>query len=1586
MHRALIFCLVGFLYCASLCAAPLILFEDQFSGSALGPDWIEQDGYEESFFWDPSNFATFEMTGTHLRMSFPAGAEHNQFNLTHAALVYRTFLGSGVYEAKLDTSMTGYQQFGLIFQNTNAETSIAFLLYSDGVNLRGFVERFSKVDGVVHKVTVAGTPLGYTIPVAGPFHLRGTVYDNPDPTKRRWIFEWSRDGVAWIKVFDAIYEGAASTDHIGEIKQVGFFIGDQAEYYGAVDQPFSVDVDHFRFMLPEMPPVHARTQSGRVELFWDRVAGADTYQVYRSLQPSSGFSLVGTTSIPEFVENGLQNDVRYYYYVVPRRGAQSGGPSATISAVPHVTVIDSVPSSGLVLALAANELAYSYSNGQPVTQWVSAAGERTVVSAAGPSAPTYIASALNGVPTVRFDGIDDYMTLSSGFQDFTSGISLFVVMRPNGLQKHSKVLLLGNGPTGQNIGFGRGVADGWQFFTSDNSRNVAWFEAATGPVTGEATVMSVLMEPGAPESTQYAAITKNSTLLRGDGAFVPPVVERTLNYIGNSYWADGRLHGDVSEIILYNRLLTPSERSTVHDYLQGKYGLGSPAPVFPPPLASPGNLTAAASDGTVTLRWSPVLRAAGYRIHRREEGTAQPTLIANISGTTYTNSPVVNGRTYHFSIEAYKNAETATSGEVSATPLAPPPLPAGIPTSGLILALDATAISQQLAPGHLVTTWPDASSSRHDAVATSGSAPLLVANAIGDKPAMRFDGTDDYLTMPAGFSDFSAGMSMYVVMRPNGPPTFWKLVALGNAGGAQGIGLGRSSTTPGLQLYTANQAGSFDWFSTSAGVTQGEASLVAAFQEPGSPNSISYAAIHQNENSLFGDEVFVPANVTRTVNYVAKSPWNDGNFGGDIAEILVYNRLLNNSERAAVQNYFGQKYGFNMTPAAFPPPLAPAQNVRAIAGEGVVNLGWSPVLRATSYRIFRRAGAVGAFNEIANIAATNYADSAVINGTSYTYFIRAHRPSETAPDSAQAAATPLAAPPVPAGIPTSGLLLLLDAEGIAQQVPTGHPVTTWLDASPLRNNAVSRGGVPALVHNAIGGKAALRFDGIDDAMQLPTGFAGFTAGMSVFAVYRPAAIRNNMKLFVFGNSGGFDSFGIGNSGASQNLLHFTANSGTFDWFSTAAGPAAGEASLLSIHQEAGAAGSGSYAAVFKNSTLLGGDIVYVPATTPRSANYIADTYWNDERFQGDIAELVVYNRLLSSSERTALHDYFTQKYGLGGNAPPFPPALLAPANVIAVSGDATVTLNWSVSSQASGYRVYRLEGASGTPSLIASVSGLSFTDTSVSNGQTYSYYLRAFNASQESADSAPVTARPAAPPEPPPGIPVDGLMLSLNAQSLAEGLNDGENVLVWPDASPGRKDAFAPGGAPVLVANGIGGKPSVRFDGVDDYLQLPGGFDSFVNGLSLYMVVRPSVVHRYTKLLLLGTGSDANSIGLSRADLAEGLLFHTGSSTGSVEWFQTSTGFPTGEPSALAVLLAGGPANSLSLAEIVRNGTVVQQEEVFVPPVVTRTLNFIGNSYWNDGPFQGDIAEVLLYNRVLTPLEESAVHAYFSQEYGITFE
>jgi len=88
----------------------------------------------------------------------------------------------------------------------------------------------------------------------------------------------------------------------------------------------------------------------------------------------------------------------------------------------------------------------------------------------------------------------------------------------------------------------------------------------------------------------------------------------------------------------------------------------------------------------------------------------------------------------------------------------------------------------------------------------------------------------------------------------------------------------------------------------------------------------------------------------------------------------------------------------------------------------------------------------------------------------------------------------------------------------------------------------------------------------------------------------------------------------------------------------------------------------------------------------------------------------------------------------------FPTAgvLLPPQNLAASATHASVTLTWSapVSGSPTGYKIYR------NSSLLTTVTGLTYTDTAVTDGTTYSYYLTAVYQSGDSSPTSTVTATP----------------------------------------------------------------------------------------------------------------------------------------------------------------------------------------------------------------------------------------------------
>jgi hypothetical protein len=106
----------------------------------------------------------------------------------------------------------------------------------------------------------------------------------------------------------------------------------------------------------------------------------------------------------------------------------------------------------------------------------------------------------------------------------------------------------------------------------------------------------------------------------------------------------------------------------------------------------------------------------------------------------------------------------------------------------------------------------------------------------------------------------------------------------------------------------------------------------------------------------------------------------------------------------------------------------------------------------------------------------------------------------------------------------------------------------------------------------------------------------------------------------------------------------------------------------------------------------------------------------------------------------------------------------APTGLTATAGDAQVVLNWSAISGAAVYKVKNSTVSGGGYTVVASNSGLAFTNIGLANGTMYYFVVSATNAVGEGANSVQVSARP----------------VSGAATSLAFALNGSQLQLSWP--------------------------------------------------------------------------------------------------------------------------------------------------------------------------------------------------------------
>jgi autotransporter-associated beta strand protein len=119
--------------------------------------------------------------------------------------------------------------------------------------------------------------------------------------------------------------------------------------------------------------------------------------------------------------------------------------------------------------------------------------------------------------------------------------------------------------------------------------------------------------------------------------------------------------------------------------------------------AAPTGLTATTGNGQVSLSWAAVNGATSYNVAGSRLNGGPYTTLANVTGTNYVNTGLVNGTTYYYVVSAVNvSGAGAHTSQLSATPQVPPP------------TLTAIAGNQQVS-----LSWPP----------VSGAESYLVENA-----------------------------------------------------------------------------------------------------------------------------------------------------------------------------------------------------------------------------------------------------------------------------------------------------------------------------------------------------------------------------------------------------------------------------------------------------------------------------------------------------------------------------------------------------------------------------------------------------------------------------------------------------------------------------------------------------------------------------------------------------------------------------------------------------------------------------------------------------------------------------------------
>ena len=481
--------------------------------------------------------------------------------------------------------------------------------------------------------------------------------------------------------------------------------GEKATYFWSQYPVSNMDFAPDAPAIPAAPRVTIgnSSASGKPQLTWSAVGGAAKYEIYRSTQQSTGYSLLGTTTSTSYVNTGAAVGKTYYYRVKAVNSAGtsaysnivSGRAKAAIPAAPRVTIGNSSASGKPQLTWAAVDGAAKYeiyrstqqSTGFTLlgtttsTSYVNtgAAVGKTyyykvralnVDGAAGAYSSTVSGAAkavAPAAPTVTMtysDGGKPKLTWSA-----VSGAASYRVYRSESRGTGYSLL----GTTTSTSYVNTGAAVGKTYYYRVKAVNSAGTSAYSNIVSGRAKAAI----PAAPRVTignSSASGKPQLTWAAVDGAAKYEIYRSTQQSTGFTLLGTTTSTSYVNTGAAVGKTYYYKVRALNVDGAAGAYSStvsGAAKAVAP---AAPTVTMTYSDGGKPKLTWSAVSGAASYRVYRSESRGTGYSLLGTTTSTSYVNTGAAVGKTYYYRVKAVNSAGTsAYSNIVSGTARTPAP-------------------------------------------------------------------------------------------------------------------------------------------------------------------------------------------------------------------------------------------------------------------------------------------------------------------------------------------------------------------------------------------------------------------------------------------------------------------------------------------------------------------------------------------------------------------------------------------------------------------------------------------------------------------------------------------------------------------------------------------------------------------------------------------------------------------------------------------------------------------------------------------------------------------------------------------------
>lgn len=222
---------------------------------------------------------------------------------------------------------------------------------------------------------------------------------------------------------------------------------------------------------------------------------------------------------------------------------------------------------------------------------------------------------------------------------------------------------------------------------------------------------------------------------------------------------------------------------------------------------------------------------------------------------------------------------------------------------------------------------------------------------------------------------------------------------------------------------------------------------------------------------------------------------------------------------------------------------------------------------------------------------------------------------------------------------------------------------------------------------------------------------------------------------------------------------------------------------------------------------------------------------------------------------------------------------------------------------------------------------------------------------------------------------ISGNVLWLKADSLT--LNDGDSVTTWVDSSGNGNDATQTGALrPTYKTGIIGGKPVVRFDGASQGMNVPSGSTelNITGDLTMFVVLKSSSAASQAVAVFGDSSAGTTGFMLYLGNQFAGKASFL--SSGNVTWLTQSSAVNNGSGHMVSVVLSG------TALTFYKDGSADGSGTSAAPVVYTGTRG-IGFSDTGASPFNGDIAELIVFNAALSSGDRARVEAYLRGKYGL---